>query len=347
MLTCALEMFANRGYYLGGRYHMRSDQLANLCLRDGTILEVQRVRPPVEEALAEEVHGFINGCLTEPYHRAVLTGRLDARASVRYFLGRVGGQLAGTCWYAASPANRTVGCLAGVVTAENQRRKGMARALCSLALDDFHRRGGVAMYLAYASDSARALYRSMGFVARDGCVMRHVLPGADFDREYFAPAMRRWVTCATWNDLARTVPLYLHPHEWHLLDAKAGVYSNRHVPSTRCVGVFVTIWECVARCGGTWLLLGAEDGRIVGAGVLYPETADMALVDFVLHPNHYDAAETLLGALAEEARRRSLRRIECRFVPEDREKIALAVSAGLTARDDSATGFLVAGRHIS
>ena len=149
---------------------MSTVPLSDARLRDGSSLAVHLLTPPAAGPAAE-IHALINSHLSEPFHADCLAGELEAREAMRYFLGYAGDRLAGVCWLGRSPACPEVSCLAGVATRPAFRRRGVARTLCRLALDDFFSHGGAAVYLAHANEAARRLYETMGFAVRNPRIM--------------------------------------------------------------------------------------------------------------------------------------------------------------------------------
>jgi GNAT superfamily N-acetyltransferase len=336
---------------------------SKIMLRDGSECNMQIVTPPVDVAPAEEIHALINSELQERFVRNVLTGTLDSGGGTHYFLARVGAQLAGVCWYATSPYDLTIGCLAGVATAVTMRRKGIARFVVQRAMDDFLRAGGQAMYLAFSTESAARLYEQLGFRREGGHLMRY-LPARDFDAEQFAPAARVVFARVQWSDMPRVLPLYLFPHPCRLLDHKSEIYSRSAVPAARCVGVFMKVWETVAACDGEWFLLETDDRRVVGAVTFYPEGVGHrycangraitdasplaeAAFDFVAHGNFWnDATRALIGELIASFReRRDARGLICRCHASDLEKMAMAEALGFRAAGAVPAGGIVSLRY--
>jgi len=321
---------------------MSTVPLSDAPLRDGSSLAVHLLTPPETGAAAAEIHALINSHLSEPFHADCLAGKFEARESMRYFLGYAGDRLVGVCWLGRSPACPEVSCLAGVTTRPAFRRRGVARALCRLALDDFFAHGGATVYLAHANEAARRLYETMGFALRNPRIMVCARDEQDYEKRHFAPTPTHSVISAAWPDLARTVPLFVHPHPWYLLDARVKMYSTRYLTTHRCVGTFTDTWQMVRATRGAWFLLEAAGGRIVGSGVLYPEAATGGLADFVVHENHLAAAGMLFDALAGEAVRRGMRRVQMQRSARDGRKAEIARANGfrLTARAQGTDGFL-------
>ncbi len=327
---------------------MSTVPLSAARLHDGSRLAVRLLTPPSAEAPAAEVHALINSCLSEQYHADCLGGKLDAAESMRYFLGYVGDRLAGVCWLGQSCACPQVSCLAGVATRPAFRRRGIARTLCHLALDYSLAHGGIAVYLGHASEAARRLYETMGFAMHNPRVMVYTRDEQDYESRHFASAPTHSVIPATWPDLARTVPLFVHPHASYLLDARVKMFSTRYMTTHRCVGTFTDTWQVVRATRGAWFLLEAGGGRIVGSGVLYPETKTGGLVDFIVHENHMAAAGALLDALASEASRRGIRRLQMQLSSRDDRKAEVARANGfrITARAHGADGFLTLAMDV-
>jgi GNAT superfamily N-acetyltransferase len=244
-----------------------------------------------------------------PWHRncqRVVVGEFAGVSRDVFFLGLIEGELAGTSWYATPLDTGDLATFGRVVTGGEHRRKGIASALCRVAVDDFRAAGGWCMHLGTSRQNpAHAIYESLGFrdynfMETNGTVMRAVLQGGtdSFESDYFAAGQPVSLRPLHWGDLARAELLLNLPH-WFLKDYTLGLYAN-----TPFEGQFFDLMGRVADHGETGTALATNDGRMVGLCYTARTNAGadaqdhVRVLEFAVHPSYAESGPQLVAAVA-------------------------------------------------
>ncbi len=294
-------------------------------LRDGSTLAIEIAEPPFDRS-----RDWARLCSWPLIREDMMEGRLNGWIHAPHFIGRVGGEVAGTMCYYAPADTRDVGALEFVSTEERFRRRGVGSALVGALVDHFTAHGGQALYLCTANPVAGHLYESHGFRYHVGDGMRFLAPGAaDFDRHWFA-AGAATIRDAHWGDLARLCVLYNHPDPaWLLKDPLSESFRD-----TRYESHFIRVMRAIEGGNGAFLVLEASDSRVVGA-VAFRRTdtfceQHVAELSFRIGRAHFDRAADLLDTAAERAATLGIRQLALRVAADDDEQRTLAESAGFT-----------------
>ncbi|MEI6503761.1 MAG: GNAT family N-acetyltransferase, partial [Armatimonadota bacterium] len=198
-------------------------------LKTGETMEMMRVEAPSSDwgkRLVEFMyvrHSEYTNCAWHRNCVQIMAGDFAETSYDVFLAGLIGGEIVGTCSYAAPRDTMDLATFGRVVTAVPQRRKGISAALCAAAVEDFRALGGWAMHLGTErTNPARLIYEALGFrhhnfIEGRGTIMRLVLRGAydDLESEYFEPEQPVHVRSLNWGDLARAELLYNLPH-WFL-----------------------------------------------------------------------------------------------------------------------------------
>ncbi|MDA0336839.1 MAG: GNAT family N-acetyltransferase [bacterium] len=197
-----------------------------------------------------------------------------------------------------------VGHFGHVYTRPEERRKGAAKSLMRLLMEDFRQQQGRALFLGTGYDSAPFhIYQGEGFCGLEpgsGRMEYYVNSAEAFRRDWFAPG-----------------PVEVHPVSWENWPTSAPLFTGPFPGTVRCapLGLFGR-----ASTERGWLQLLHDDrsqglvlrqqstGAIVGAAVagdhpLWPQTG---LVDVYCHPDFWEWGAELLGALERPQRDRWL-----------------------------------------
>lgn len=288
------------------------DQLPPVTLKSGETMEMLRIEAPCGE-WGERIVDFMYVRHVEyancSWHRncaRVVAGEFADTSYDVFLVGLLDGEIAGTCWYGAPADTLDLATFGRVVTIARHRRKGISKALCAAAVEDFRRLGGWTMHLGTSRrNPARLIYEALGFRHYNfeedaGTVMRLVLQGEyeRFEDEYYGPGQPVKVQPLHWGDLARVEPLMNMPH-WFLKDHTFGVYAN-----TPYEGQFFEVMEHVADRGETGLALRTSDARMVGMAYTAPTGAGggaqdhVRTLEFIVHPNYAESAPQMIAAAA-------------------------------------------------
>ena len=226
-------------------------------LRDGSTLAIEIAEPPIDRSC-----DWNRLCWWPLIREEMMEGKLNRWMHAPHFIGRIGGEIAGTMCYYAPEDTRDVGALQFVSTEERFRRRGVGSALVGALIGHFTAQGGRALYLCTTNPVAGHLYESHGFRYHVGDGMRFLAPGAaDFDRRWFAGGAAT-IRDAHWGDLARLCVLYNHPDPaWLIKDALSASFRD-----TRYESHFTRVLRATEDGNGAFLVLEADDGsRVVGA----------------------------------------------------------------------------------
>ena len=293
-------------------------------LKTGEQLVVNLLHPPLFD-YAPQV-----GCWGD-IRDDLLDGRLAPWLFTPYFVGEIGGEVAGSMSYYTPADTRDVGVVEFVQTAEKHRRKGVGSALLARLIERFRAESGLALYLCTTNPGAGTLYEKHGFWYHVGDGMRYLAPEMpDFDRTYLAFDGKARVRDATWADLPRAAVLYNHPEpRWFIKD-----YLTQCFRETRFESHFVKLMKGIEDHRGAFLVLENPRQRVVGAAVLrHLDTffeEHVATLSFRVCPAYLDQAPELLHAIAQRAQELSIRVVQVYIAACDRDQKELVQQAGFT-----------------
>jgi GNAT superfamily N-acetyltransferase len=310
-------------------------------------LSVECLEPPVDAVRARTISALIYEHLREERLEEILLGRHSADAEFRMMIGRVGGELAATCWLGWGRGSPEIGVMGGVVTRGPWRGKGIARRLVTAGCERFDAAGGRLLYLATTNPDARRIYEGLGFRGVVGHVLCRAAEGAS-PREGTSPGQRVRARAASWRDMAAIAPLYFLPHPCVLVDAGTLFPSVRLSPPWKCVRIFWDTWGSLGP-GGRWRILENEAGRLVASAMARPAAGigPQFAIDFAWHPDYVSEASSLIRTLIRDAEAESGRPCEMQIAEGDDWKRAEAARFGF--RDAGRTGLLfeLEGRRLA
>lgn len=313
---------------------------------------------PVEPVVAGELIGLWQQVFSTSYDefRSVLAGEELPYNQNIIFLAREHGRLAGTAQLTIARATPELGGLGEAGVATEFRGRGIGSTLCEMALREFERRGGRALFLATSNPAAFRVYHRLGWRNLGlNNVMAHVSglesPEA-FLVEYYRGAEPVKVAEGTPADRIAMIPLLITPHEWHVLDFNLKFYSTRYMPQNGCLGLYPAYAALRHDGRGTWFAArggggrrapsrrmtardssarGGERGRLLGLATVKMEVAGLAQVDGFTHPNHKRCWHQLLQAALRWAADRAATRRQTTVSAIDEEKKSLYSEFGFRA----------------
>ncbi len=259
----------------------------------------------------------------------LLGGKFAPWLFTPYFVGEVGGEVAGSMSYYTPEDTHDVGVVEFVRTEEHHRRKGIASILMDSLIRRFRKDGGQALYLCTANPVAGHLYEQHGFHYLVGDGMRYLAPGSEaFDETYLALAGNARVRHATWGDLPRLSMLYNHSEpRWMIKD-----YLTQSFSDTRYESHFVKLMRRVEGGNGTFLILENQEKRVVGAAVFERlntfREQHAATLGFRICPTYMGQASDLLESIYQEAERLDVRTLQIHAAGCDEDQIELFRSVG-------------------
>lgn len=290
---------------------------------------VKVIRPPAGE-YAEPIFRLLEH--KGPLWTADIKERLEGERlewSCDYFvIAQIGEKIVSNIWFGTSSRNQEIGTLGHVFTRPEYRGRGLCSALMEVVCRIFKEQGGLAMYLGSDNPVAIRIYERYGFrlynpPSGSGGTFRWVVKGAPdaFDDAYFAP-LSVSIRQGHPGDLSLMGALYNCPHPWLIKDFAHQVYRESGFE-----GQFLRAIQEI-RQGGSFHVLENSAHRIMGAALLIPNRqpyqGHVKTLDFLVHPNYFDHAESLVERTLTEAEPDEV--IRAYAASSDEEKIAILES---------------------
>ncbi len=316
------------------------EDLPGVQLKTGETMQVKRVVAPDDDWGPRLVHFMYvrtsdyTNCNWHHNCVRVLNGDYADVSHDVFFVGLLDGEIVGTSWYGAPRDTMDVATYGRIITREDQRRKGIAAALCALPVEEFRAAGGQAMYLGTGrTNPARFIYEQLGFVHYNyienaGTIMRLIFSGdADaFEAEYYEPRRSTEVRSIHAGDLARAEVLYNLPL-WAVKDSFLGIMYNAPFE-----GQFFDIVAHIEKEGEGGMAL-VTGGRQRLMGMAYTAKAPawqvgqthLRYIEFLVHPNYVDYGAELLR---ETEAASSAEVFIARLAEADEDKVAVVAEAG-------------------
>lgn len=300
-------------------------------------MEIVRVELPVEEAVADRWIAFWQaafGTSFEHHRRTLTTGDRGINRDCVYE-AREAGVLAGTCRVTQPVARPDLGGMGEVAVSESWRGRGLASVLCRRARDEFVSAGGRLLFLATVNPAAFRVYHRLGWKRMPGSTVMAYAQGPLSPEE----AVRDLVSAPVpWRvgegdaaDRIPLIPLCVHPHDAHVLDATAGLYSVRYVSQRSCMGLYPKVEGVREGRRGNWFSARTDAGMTVGLATARVGDDGVVAVDAFAVPAHADAAPVLLRRAVAWAAARGTARVQAVLSPLDSAKKALFEGEGFAA----------------
>lgn len=306
----------------------------------------QELAIPVDAGLAAMCCQFWQQVFSQPYDDflPLLAGSEAGVNDDRLFLLREGERLLGTARLTMSRSTPGLGGLGEVAVLPDARRRGIAGMLCACAREAFCRAGGRALFLATSNPAALRLYHRLGWRALPGTRAMLLHAGGEspetFLQGYFRDVRPVTVVPGSAADRIPMIPLIMTPHDWHLLDVNAGIYSTRFLVQASCMGLYPRYLRLREAGEGDWFSAYDETRRLLGLATLRRQPDAVTLVDVFAHPRHRQAWDALLQAVLHRAFLGGARKCQARVSVIDEEKCALFEAAGFAcAGEDGEADF--------
>ncbi len=270
-------------------------QLARITLKTGERMQCLLVKEPEESWAADVQRLLVHKRDHVHWHIArSIAGPLDA-LETRFYLGVVGGEAVGNIM---TVEHGGIGILGHVFTRPDQRRKGIASHIMAAQMRDFRERGGRVLTLGTGYDSPPYwIYHSFGF--------RSIVEGSG--------AMWYWGQSEQAADLWRAPitgvasPLWQHWPLVNLLciqpDGDRLRHAARRLWGPRNFEGDFTQYKRDLEAEDSSIVarvLENEAGLVVGFASLEDDPlwgGAAALLDLLMHPTAWEAAEDLLSAV--------------------------------------------------
>lgn len=207
--------------------------------------DIKRLELPVAPELTDRLVEFWQvtfGCSFE-WSRHILSGVESGCNSEALFIAMHGQRVAGTCRLSISRTEPKLGLVGEVATDPEYRGKGIARYLCSSAVDEFRDRGGEALFLATSNPSAELVYSSLGWHKIAGSNVMLNLINKNLCEEwlieyYRSSGLSVQIMPGNPSHRAPIVPLIITPNDIDLLDSNAQIRSTRYALQPSCEGLY-------------------------------------------------------------------------------------------------------------
>jgi len=237
-------------------------------------------------------------------------------------------------WFGTSSQNKEIGTLGHVFTRPEHRGRGLCSALMEVACRIFREQGGLAIYLGSGTPVAIRIYERYGFrlynpPRGESGIFRWVVKNDpdSFDDSYFAP-LPVSIRQGHPGDLSLMGALYNCPHPWLIKDFAHQVYRE---PGFE--GQFLQMIEELKQ-GGCFRVLENSARQVMGAALLIPNKrpyqGHVKILDFLVHPNYFEHAESLVEGILTEAQPHEV--IRAYAASGDKDKIAVLKNSGFGGR---------------
>lgn len=308
-------------------------------------VSVRILETPLPAALASRAMALVYPVLHEEFLEDLLLGRFGPGAQFLSALAFDGDRLAGHAWAGWGVEAAPIGVMAGVVTDERYRRRGIASGLVAELCKRFDSAGGALFFLGTTNPEARRLYERFGFRSFTGnvyCRGEHAL------MRDLAPGLPVSAHRAGWADIGRILPLYLLPHPCIVIDAGVELLSTRLAPPWRCFRIFWDTWRSI-ESGGDWELLINSAGWAVASAVARPNARPGGgfHLDFVWHSDYPDAGCSFVGDFVERMEARYQGAARLLLCDGDEWKRRAAEALGFTRARRAAGHILHQGRRLA
>ncbi|MEW6357155.1 MAG: GNAT family N-acetyltransferase [Planctomycetota bacterium] len=325
--------------------------LSEVGLKNGEKMVVKMVTPPAGEYADKLLHFFEHKRdVTFRNIRQRLRGDYTTYCIDRYFVGEIGGRIAGQVWYGYSNSGTGVANFGEVYTEPEHRNKGVLTELMKVFAQNFTNSPARAALCTAGAGQAAATYCKFGF--------QPVIAGADrgphilvkqriaanfseFERAYYTPG----------QEISVSIGSMKHRHDIDTLlrfstilrrGAEHGdplKYSSASGASLAMrVGMATHVANYMDACfqaedgRGMVTVAATGKGNVVGWSFFLNTGSEMEqqskVFDFELHPTYAGSASTLIKESLRLARENGVKRA-CSFcLSADAEKIALLRAAG-------------------
>ena len=299
--------------------------LATQTLKTGEALQIECVLAP-DAHWEAQIRPFL--AHKPDNYRAHIEAAFSADGcddlETRFYVGLLNGQIVGDVMTVEAHG---VGILGHVNTREDQRRKGICRAIMAHQMRDFDERGGHVLLLGTGYQSAAyQIYHSFGFRdlpgARPG-VMRYLRDEEpDFLAHFFAVSGPCAVVPAAWKHWPLVALLASLSDLPYLRSLTLGAWGVTLLEGSYCA--FFHRWTPDIRSHAA--VLESETGAVVGVATRVPDACwpDVLLLDVFAHPQVSPAgAAALIRALPPLPSN-----VQCYADPNDALKIAALEQTG-------------------
>ncbi len=286
------------------------------------------------------------------YVNKSLAGELLSCTRDVYFFGEIDGEIIARTGVLYPVDTMELGTLGFVTTAEEHRRRGISSILVEAALDDFRKRGGVAMHLATGNPIAVRLYKKCGFnELGTPAIMRYTAPGSDdFESWFYDYGGKPSIRPVNWGDIATLESLYsIVSHPWLIRDYPRGVWreERKYGYEEESVEIMTLKEKNLADA----VVMYNQKRRVVGCAVIRVrsevKSRISAYFDLFAVPSYFSELPYLVRGMKKRAGEAGIRILQGWIHPGDREKYECLVSENFRERGNKDENVLCPGKSIA
>ena len=266
--------------------------------------------------------------------RSALSGEYSQTLACVFFTAEHKGKTIGAAGCLYAHENPAVSILGPVGVADGYRGKGIGTGLVGCVVDFLKERGGEAIYLGVLRTSrAVNLYRRLGFEKYTGIVMRRLFCSAQkFEKNCFGRTNNVKIRRAVHGDLPQILALASFPCSIYTFDFRRSIFSSKYIEPVRFLSLFGEIVEGYIKQGFANVLVCGRPERVVGVAYVSVPANEarkhIAELDFYIHDNFIDWAETLVSTTIKESVNLSIDKINCYCPACDHIKQNVLLSLG-------------------
>ena len=295
-----------------------------------------KATPPLNADLAAELTSFWEAIFANSYEtfRKVLEGSEQELNHNILYIARQESKLVGTCQVTISGSNPRLGGLGEVATAETHRGQGVASSLSAQARDDFLAAGGEALLLGTVNPQAARLYQRLGWrklaLANVMCLLESDQSPEDFLLDYLPNSGSVTVTVGSPACRIDMIPLILHPHDQHILDINAKIFSTQYTVQSSCLGLYPRYASIAEDAGGEWFVATTSTGQPVGLATASRQNSSAIRIDAFSHHLFPEASRELLIRCFDWASQQGVQQCLAEVAVDDTKKLSLLKTLGFS-----------------
>jgi len=208
-----------------------------------------KVESPLPEKLVDNLlemwtEIFGQDYLSNQNIRPVLLGKEKKYNRDIVFLAQHKEKIIATSHLTISKFDKRIGGIGEVATDKQYRSKGLARNLCSMAIEEFEKKKGEWLFLGTSNPVAARLYNSLGWRFVPGTKVMMRITGLkspeDFFRYYRKQIKSNNIKIVSGSPCFRLqiIPPIIFPHDEIILDYNTGIFSTRWFVQKSCMGLY-------------------------------------------------------------------------------------------------------------
>ncbi|HOK80030.1 MAG TPA: GNAT family N-acetyltransferase [bacterium] len=216
---------------------------------DEKTFSFKRIDIPVERPVIDKLLEFWRGIFGNEHVLnqnlySILSGKERNHNRDFLFIAQHKTSIISTVHLTISEFDKRIGGIGEVATLKQYRGKGIAKALCSIAIKTFEDNGGKWLFLGTSNPVAARLYYSLGwhYIMGTKIMLRNSSGKSPevFLRQYFSAVKNNKIRILQGDSRFRLqiIPLVIIPYDEPVLDLNAGLFSTRWYVQRSCMGLY-------------------------------------------------------------------------------------------------------------